>query len=82
MPDLRPPGPDDWTFTFRVHPDPDNVPEGIRFRRLLKFAKKTLHLECISYGIPEPDLCEHGVPDGDWCPDCNREYKRTAQACE
>lgn len=23
--------------------------------------------------------CEHGVATGDWCPDCNAEYKRTAE---
>jgi hypothetical protein len=24
--------------------------------------------------------CEHGVPEGDWCEPCNKEYKRAAQA--
>ncbi len=25
-----------------------------------------------------PVVCEHGIPDGDWCEPCNREYKRAA----
>lgn len=28
------------------------------------------------------DICEHGVTTGDWCPTCNREYKRAAAAHE
>jgi hypothetical protein len=23
--------------------------------------------------------CEHGVPEGDWCEPCNKEYKRAAR---
>jgi hypothetical protein len=30
----------------------------------------------------EPGLCEHGIPDGDFCEPCNREYKRAAQEAE
>lgn len=28
---------------------------------------------------PEPDICEHGVTEGDWCEPCNREYKAAAE---
>jgi hypothetical protein len=27
---------------------------------------------------PDPDKCEHGVPDGEWCEPCNRDYKEAA----
>jgi hypothetical protein len=27
---------------------------------------------------PRPELCEHGIADGDYCESCNREYKRAA----
>lgn len=26
--------------------------------------------------LRQAGICEHGVNDGDWCEDCNREYKR------
>ncbi len=26
------------------------------------------------------DVCEHGIEDGEWCPDCNREYKEARRA--
>lgn len=25
--------------------------------------------------LREMGVCEHGIREGDWCPDCNREYK-------
>ena len=27
---------------------------------------------------PEPDKCEHGVAEGDWCEPCNKAYKEAA----
>ena len=27
---------------------------------------------------PDPEMCEHGVVEGDWCEPCNAEYKRAA----
>lgn len=29
-------------------------------------------------GPERSDVCEHGVPDGEWCETCNREYRRAA----
>lgn len=29
-------------------------------------------------GPPRPDVCEHGIPEGDWCETCNRAYKEAA----
>lgn len=26
--------------------------------------------------------CEHGIPEGEWCDPCNKEYKRAAKAAE
>lgn len=30
--------------------------------------------------LEELDVCEHGVRCGDWCPECNAEYKRARAA--
>jgi len=29
--------------------------------------------------LRDAGLCEHGVNDGDWCPECSAEYKRAAK---
>ena len=26
--------------------------------------------------LSDRDVCEHGIVSGDWCPECNAEYKR------
>jgi hypothetical protein len=26
--------------------------------------------------LSTPLYCEHGIADGDWCEECNKEYKR------
>lgn len=34
--------------------------------------------ECLRHA----GVCEHGVAEGDWCPDCNRAYKEAARRFE
>jgi hypothetical protein len=33
-------------------------------------------------GIAMGNLCEHGAIDGDYCPECNTEYKLAAMRTE
>ncbi len=48
----------------------------------LKTENDRLHARFSALNIPpqEPDKCEHAVTEGDWCPDCNAEYKRAEAA--
>lgn len=32
--------------------------------------------------LRQAGVCEHGVADGDWCPDCSREYRRARESEE
>jgi hypothetical protein len=40
--------PPDVRLSFRALPDPDRVPANVRYRRLLKFALRTLRLRCVA----------------------------------
>lgn len=35
-------------------------------------------IDAAQFAIGLMDVCEHGVPTGDFCKPCNREYKRAA----
>ena len=51
-----------WSFSFRALPD--SVPEAIRYRRLLKFALRTLGLKCTGYQEPQRPVDPRGLGDG------------------
>jgi hypothetical protein len=43
--------------------------------KLCCFCAKLVH-DAYRENLHEAGICAHGVNDGDWCEDCNAEYKR------